>query len=147
MRIQRSRVKGTNSSAATYYLKKYGFTIMEILLVLIVIGIIGVNVLVIQSRSWKQSGSSNRLLIAGQLIEKQVERLRMHVDRDPDNNYPPGDSSITENGVTLSWELSPAQRLVEAVELANVRRCDLTASWGTAKNDTLKVTTFIAKNF
>jgi hypothetical protein len=70
------------------------------------------------------------------------------VDADPELNFPPSDSSLTENGITLSWDIGPAYRPNgSGVELENVRQCDLTARWGTFTGDTLKVSTYLAKHF
>ena len=125
-----------------------GFAIMEILLLMVIIGIIGANILFLQNSTWKRTGSSNRLLIAGQMIEKQIEQLRMYVDNNPEENFPPSDSSITENGIVLRWVFLPANRPVgSSVSLSHIRKCDFLAHWGTDNGDSLRVTTYLAKNF
>jgi Tfp pilus assembly protein PilV len=125
-----------------------GFAIMEIILIMVVIGIIAANIMTLQQSSWSMSGSSNKLLLAGQIIDRQVEELRMYVDRDPSTNFPPSDSSFTENGITLKWKLSTVTRSVGTkVNIDNVRECNLTAGWGAKKWDTLRVRTYIARNF
>ncbi len=125
-----------------------GFAIMEIILVMVVIGIIAANIMMLQKSSWSMSGSSNKLLLAGQMIDRQIETMRMFVDRNPSANFPPRDSSITENGIKLSWTLSPVTRSVGSkVNIDNVRECNLTAGWGKNKWDSLKVRTYLARNF
>jgi Tfp pilus assembly protein PilV len=125
-----------------------GFALMEIILMLVIIGIIASNMMMLQRSSWKTTGSSNHLLIAGQMIERQIEELRMFVDNDPENNFPPEDGTLTENGITLSWEMIPVTRTVGTqVSLNNVRKCNLTASWGTGSNESLSVLTYLSKNF
>lgn len=122
---------------------------MEIILMLVIIGIIGTNTILLQRNSWKSTGSSNRMLIAGQMIERQIESLRMKVAADPGNNFPPNDSQFTENGIILQWQVLSAGKIGGGPDILSdhIRRCDLTASWGKGKNDTLVVSTFLAKNF
>ena len=121
---------------------------MEIILMLVILGIIGANAIMLQRNSWKRIGSSNRMLIAGQMIERQIESLRMTVDADPDNNFPPSDSQYTENGITLEWKLTSVINIGGPVIASNnVKKCELTAFWGKRSSDSLKVTSFLAKNF
>jgi prepilin-type N-terminal cleavage/methylation domain-containing protein len=125
-----------------------GFTLIEILMTIMIVGVIALNIMMFQTSSWKRTSSSNKLLVAGQMIERQIEYLRMKIDSDPINNFPPHDSTITENGIKLSWNISSAHRPKESSgSLPNVRRCDLIASWGKEKNDSLVVTTYIARSF
>lgn len=125
-----------------------GFAIMEIILVMVVIGIIAANIMTLQKSSWSMSGSSNKLLLAGQMIDRQVEMMRMFVDRNPSANFPPRDSSLTENGIHLQWTISTVTRSVGTkVNIDNVRECNLTAGWGKSKWDSLKVRTYLARNF
>ena len=127
----------------------HGFALMEIILMLVITGIIGTNTIMVQRNSWKWTGSSNRMLIAGQMIERQIESLRMTVDADPESNFPPSDSQLTENGIKLEWKLSDVNKFGggPVITKNHIRQCDLTASWGEKATDTLKVTTFLAKNF
>jgi len=108
----------------------------------------GVSIISLQASAWKRTTTSNRLLVAGQLIEKQIEYIRMNIAANPSVNFPPKDGTTSENNIALSWKISSVNRLKgTTVVLANVRRCDLTASWGKSKGDTLVVTTYISKMF
>jgi Tfp pilus assembly protein PilV len=128
--------------------KPGGFAMMEVILVMVVIGIIGANIIALQNSTWKSSSSSNKLLLAGQMIDRQIERLRMHIDKNPESNFPPSDSSVTDNGITLNWKVSSVTRSVGTpITIANVRECDFIAGWGRGKRDTLKVKTYLSKNF
>lgn len=129
--------------------KSQGFSLLEILISLVIVGIIGVSIISLQTSVWKRSTTSNRLLLAGQLIEKQIESIRMGIDQNPVSNFPPKDGSIAENGISLSWKVYSAYRPKGATttELKNVRRCVFTAAWGKSKGDTLQVSTYISKFF
>ena len=112
-----------------------------------ILGIIGVSIFAFQTSSWKKSTEANRTLVAGHMIERQIETLRMTIDKDQKANFPPVGGSITENGVTLQWSISAALRPTDNGDLPNVRKCDLLAWWGTSKGDSLKVTTYLSKMF
>jgi prepilin-type N-terminal cleavage/methylation domain-containing protein len=126
-----------------------GFSLLEILVSLVIVGIIGVSIISLQTSVWKNSTTSNRMLLAGQLIEKQIESIRMGIDQNPISNFPPKEGALTENGISLSWKIFSAYRPKGATttELKNVRRCVFTATWGKNKGDTLLVTTYISKFF
>jgi prepilin-type N-terminal cleavage/methylation domain-containing protein len=127
--------------------KKNGFTLMEVLVSMAVIGIMGGMIFAFQTSSWKRSISSNRTLVAGHMIEQKIESMRMLIDRDPITNFPPAGNSITENGITLTWVISAAKRPTDGLDLPNVRKCDMIASWGIGKGDSLRVITFLSKMF
>ena len=127
--------------------KSNAFSLIEVLVSLAIIGIIGVSIFAFQTGSWKSSTRANRTIVAGHLIERQIEAMRMDIDRDQKNNFPPTDGIITENGVTLTWQISEAYRPSDNGNLPNVRKCDFLASWGSAKGDSLKVTTYLSKMF
>jgi prepilin-type N-terminal cleavage/methylation domain-containing protein len=129
--------------------KDHGFSLLEILVSLVIVGIIGVSIMALQTSVWKRSTTSNHLLIATQLIEKQIESIRMTIDQNPTSNFPPKDGSLVENGISVSWKVLAAYRPKGATttELKNVRRCVFTATWGQNKGDTLLVSTYISKLF
>lgn len=124
------------------------FTLLEVLVSMALIGIIGVLIFSIQTSSWKRVTSSNRTLVAGHMIEKQIEAMRMNISRDQNHNFPPVSGSVTNNGVTLKWQISDALRPKDSTtHLTNVKQCDFTASWGNGKSDTLRATTYLSKMF
>ena len=127
--------------------KKKAFTLVEVLMSIAAIGIITMVIFAFQTSSWKRSILSNRTIVAGHMIERQIESMRMTIDRNPHVNFPPVSDSTTENGVTLNWLISAAARPTDGLNLPNVRKCDLCAWWGHGKNDSLKVTTYLSKMF
>lgn len=131
-----------------------GFTLVEILLA---IGILGITVYIFmlgQGASFIKTGENNRKLTACHVIDKQIEYQRMTIAMNPDVNYEAfkslGSTTIVDNTVTppvtVDWVITPAYDPNNKV-IENVRQVDLTASWGSGADDTLKVTTFISRNF
>ncbi|NLE01680.1 MAG: hypothetical protein GX640_17585, partial [Fibrobacter sp.] len=107
-----------------------------------------------QKWTWTNTSDNNRLMIAGHVIEKQVENRRMIIAMDREKNYAAfkslSDTVIVDNSVspavTVEWKITPAYDL-NGNEIPNVRTADLTASWGYNKGDTLRVRVSIAKDF
>jgi prepilin-type N-terminal cleavage/methylation domain-containing protein len=129
-----------------------GFTLMEVLVSLAILGAIALSLFCIHTSSWIRVTKSNRMMIASQLIEKQIEKMRMDIAIDSVSNWPPESGTATANGIILNWIISSANRPSTCVSgagavLNNVRRCDLSAVWGTGKGDTLKITTYLSKMF
>jgi prepilin-type N-terminal cleavage/methylation domain-containing protein len=123
------------------------FTLMEVLISMVVIAFMAMVVFTAMSSSWKRSIFSNRSLVAGHLIEREIEKMRMNIDRNPDNNFPPVSNTITENGVTLTWTIADAKRPTDNATLANVRQCNFVAKWGSGKTDSMMVSTYLSKMF
>jgi type II secretory pathway pseudopilin PulG len=124
-----------------------GFSLLEALISLAIIGVIGVLIFSFQTSTWKMVTSSNHTIVAGHMIEKQIESIRMNIDQNPTANFPPAGGWVTGNGVTLTWTISPAARPTDGGPLSNVRKCDFIAGWGSGKSDTLTVSTYLAKKF
>lgn len=124
-----------------------GFSLLEVLISMVIVGIIAALIFSIQTSSWKNSTSSNRTMVAGHMVERQIELMRLNISRNQNQYFPPVNGSVLENGITLSWIISNATRPTDAGTLPNTRRCDFTACWGGRKADTLKVTTYISKLF
>ena len=114
---------------------------------MIFLGIIGLVLYSSQSFSWKNTIGSNKTIVAGQMIERQIEAIRIAIDRNPAYFFPPPSFQKSENGIDLKWTISQAVRPVGGANLSNVRKCYFVASWGKGKNDSLKVTTYLSKMF
>ena len=123
------------------------FTLIEVLLSMVIIGIIGSLVFTVQSSTWKTSTSSNRAVVAGHMVQQQIELMRMNISQNQDLYFPPVNGSLVQNGVTLSWQVSNAARPIDGSTMTDVMKCDFIASWSASKGDTLKATTFLSKMF
>ena len=133
-----------------FYSKEHdskAFSLLEVLVSMTIVGIIGVLIFSIQTSSWKKSTSSNRTIVAGHMVEQQIESMRLNISRNQGLYFPPVNGTVAENGVTLKWVVSAASRPEGGGSLSNTKKCDFTASWGGGKTDTLKVTTYISKMF
>lgn len=109
--------------------------------------IIGIIFFSNQNSSWNKTIGAKKMLVAGNMIERQIEAMRIAIDRSPQYSFPPQSSQKTENDIKLTWTVSAATRPTDGADLSNVRKCDFVASWGKGNNDTLKVTTYISKMF
>jgi prepilin-type N-terminal cleavage/methylation domain-containing protein len=136
-------------------INKKGFTLIEILLSIVIIAISAIAILMWQKTSWSQTSYTNRLMIAGHVIEKQIERQRMIIAQDPTNNFNQfknTDSmniidSTTKPIINVKWYIYDTLHDPSGALINNVCRVVLKASWGKGKKDTLKVETCIAKDF
>lgn len=125
----------------------HGFTLLEVVIALALISIVSVLLFSSHSSSWRNVIGSDKLLIAGHLIEQRIEHMRTVIDRSPDDFFPPESSQLSENGIHLTWTISEATRPTDGATITNVRKCSFVASWGKGKNDTLKVSTYLSKMF
>ena len=125
-----------------------GFTLMEVLVTLAMLGIIVTLFLSIQVNTWRKTNSNSRLSMAGTTIEKQIEDMRIRIAQNPATNFPPADSTVNENGLQVKWVFAPAYN-TKGVSATNVRTITVTASWSTFGifRDSMVVQTDIAKNF
>lgn len=127
--------------------RQSGLTLLEIMIALVVVGI-GVGIFVtLQSSSGSRLAGNSNLLKAGQIIEKHMEAMRISVARDTVGNWPPRDTSYDENRITVVRSVSQARSPKTNAVLPNVRKVDIIASWGTGRNDTLNISTYVAKRF
>jgi type II secretory pathway pseudopilin PulG len=136
-----------------------GLSLIEVLLSIIIIATSAVVVLMWQKTSWSQTSYTNRLMVAGHVIEKQVEQRRMLIAQNPDQNFltfkdafKSKDSLIIDNSVTppikVLWNIKDTLIDPAGDHLDNVCWVKLRAFWdGARKNDTLQVITCIAKDF
>lgn len=133
-----------------------GFTLVEVLIAVVMISICAVSTLMWQKTSWERTARTNRIIVAGQVIEKQVEMIRQTIAQNPKTNFDQFKDRFIDNDVVIidsssapfihvRWNVydtlhSPTNKLIK-----NVCQVKLAAWWN--KQDTIRVTTCIAKNF
>ncbi len=120
---------------------------MEIMIAIVVIGI-GVGVfLKMQKGSGSNLAGNSKMMRAGQLVEKHIEAIRISVARDTVANWPPHDTGYTDNGLKVIRKITGAISPKTGANLPNVRKVNLTVTWGNSHQDSLDVTTYVAKRF
>jgi|SRR5271157_2402578 prepilin-type N-terminal cleavage/methylation domain-containing protein len=136
-----------------------GFTMIEVLLAMIIIATSAVAVLMWQKTSWSQTSSTNRLMVAGQIVEKQIEQQRMIIAQNPVPNFQTfkttfdnKDVVIVDNSVSppvsVRWHAYDTLHDPNGHLITDVFKVNLTAWWTGAKpTDSLQVETRIAQNF
>ena len=145
--MNKNREEPIKTNPITLEFKTHGFTFLEVLVAMFIFGVIGLLFFSNQTSSWKKTTGSKDMLVAGNMIERQIEVMRIAIDRSPADFFPPQSSQISENGINVKWTVSTATRPTDGATLTNVRKCDFVASWGEGKYDSLKVTTYISKMF
>jgi type II secretory pathway pseudopilin PulG len=134
-----------------------GLTLVEVLLSIIIIATSAVICLMWQKSSWSQTSLTNHLMVAGHVIEKQIEKQRMTIAENPIVNFASFikndsmvivDSSVTPY-IRVRWKIFAADSVKDPLGniVQNVRKVQLTAGYGSGKGDTLKVITAISQNF
>jgi Tfp pilus assembly protein PilV len=124
-----------------------GLSLIEILIAILVIGA-GVGIFMkMNGTSGTSASGSSKMMRAGQLVERHIESIRIGVARDTIGNWPPDDTSFTEDGLTVKRKVSTARSPKDNSVLPNVRKVDVIVTWGAFKSDTLDVTTYVAKRF
>lgn len=129
--------------------RQSGWSLLELLIAIVVLGL-GVTVFMrMQTRSSGISRANANLQRASQLIGKHVESLKVSMARDP-AAWPPRDTSFTDPDhadLKLKRVVGGAISPKDGAVLPTVRRIDLTVSWGNRRLDTMKVTTYVSRNF
>jgi Tfp pilus assembly protein PilV len=127
-----------------------GWSLLETLFAMVVLGL-GIMVFMrMQNRSSDVSRGNSNLHRAAQIIEKHVESLRASIARNPAANWPPRDTAYTDTGFTnirLMRTVSGAISPRDGASLSSVRKIDLTVSWGRLSLDTIRISTYVSKNF
>jgi len=133
--------------------KSSGLTLVEVLIAMVIICVCAVSFLLFQKTSWSQATKTNRYLLAGQVIQKQIEKKRMWIASDALTNYnlfkgygtvTDVDSTTTPR-ITIKYNIYDTLHAPDGTAVKNACQVDVLASWGTS--DTLKVTTCFARDF
>lgn len=124
-----------------------GLSLIEILIALVVIGI-GVGVfLKMQTSSGSHMSGNSKMMRAGQQVEKHIEAIRIGIARDTVANWPPDDTTYSEDMLKVVRRVSDAKSPKTGTVLPNVRKIEVIVSWGTFRKDSLDVTTYVTRRF
>jgi prepilin-type N-terminal cleavage/methylation domain-containing protein len=134
-----------------------GFTLIEVLLAMIVISVSAVAVLMWQKTSWSQTSATNRLMVAGHVITKQIEKQRLTIAENPLVNFASFvqnssmvivDSSITPY-LQAQWTIYSPDSLKDPNnnDIMTARKVKICVGYGTRPTDTLTVITAISRDF
>jgi Tfp pilus assembly protein PilV len=137
---------------------KAGLTLIEVLLSVVIIVTSAVAVLMWQKTSWSQTSYTNRLMVAGHVIEKQIEQRRMLIAQNAATNFVAFKSAFVNNDLTIidssvtppikvRWFVKDTLSDPSGNALSNVVWVRLKANWGSGTKDTLTVYTCISKDF
>jgi hypothetical protein len=86
--------------------------------------------------------------MAGTVLTKQIEEMRIRIAQNPAANFPPRDSSASENGINVRWTVGSALDS-KGLPVTDVRCVTFTASWTVIGviPGSLVIVTNIGKNF
>lgn len=127
-----------------------GWTLIEALAAIIVVGVGVLFFMKVQQASSRNSGENSRILQAGKAIEDFLEGTRISIAKDTLHNWPPVSKTVpgaAPTFITLKSTVSTALSPVDGAPVSKVVRMDITASWTRPYADSLKVTTYVAKRF
>ncbi len=130
-------------------MKNQGFTLIEILMAMVVIATIIPMAMWVQSTAWGGTGKANKLRLASQLIQSQVDSIKV---RTVSNDTTPPCGSYTgsyRKGVQVSYTISEAYRdeTDPATRVDNACKVSLTARDANAGDTLLVVQTFVTRDF
>ena len=125
-----------------------GFTLLEVLIAVVVVGISAGTIAYLQRNTWASTRRSNNTLIAGQLIEKQVEKARMDIGIDASTHWPPVDGSTADasSGIQVAWTVTTTTD-PDGVPIPEVRQIEYVASWHDSRSESLTVVTYLSEQF
>lgn len=128
-----------------------GYSLLETLASIVIIGIGIALFMKMQAMTRREGHGSANMLLAGQLIEKHMENMRITIAQDTNGNWPPPSGvTVVEDGITLKRVVSGAVSPVDGGTLDRVRKVDIVTYWGPAPRtplDTLRISTYVSKRF
>lgn len=127
--------------------RQAGWSLLETLIALVLIGL-GLFVWSrVQGTSWHQSRDNARMQQAGQLIEKHIEAMRVGFAQNPSVHWPPKDTSFTSGDLSFVRRVSAASSPKDGQNLPNVRRVDISVAWGNTTLDSISISTYVTLRF
>ncbi len=131
-------------------IRERGWSLIEVMAAIVVIGI-GITLFTkVQKMASQQSSTNSKMLMAGKLIEKYLEDTRIKIAANTTANWPPANQTISPvapDYITVVSIISDALSPIDGILVVNVKRVDIKASWNKPYVDSLKVTTYVSKQF
>jgi prepilin-type N-terminal cleavage/methylation domain-containing protein len=125
-----------------------GFSLLEVLITMIVLGLGILMYMRFQSGSSSQTRKNAKLYRAGALIEKHIEDLRLDIAENPETSWPPLDTILADTlykDMHLTRSVAPAISDKDDFSLPDVRQVKITVEWD--PNQNLDITTYVSKKF
>lgn len=119
-----------------------GFTMIEVLMAILIIGIVVPIAMFIQGSSWGVAGKANSMRMATQMVEARVDALKVEARK----SNTPVDGSESKRDVDLVWDVEPATR-EDGTVIDHAWEVDLTATMKGSGEELLRVTTYVARNY
>jgi len=118
---------------------------------LLAIVMVGLGLMVwsrMQGASWGQNRSNANMLKGGQLIEKNIESMRLKISQNPGVYWPPKDTTFKDGEITLVRKIThPAVSPKDSKNLTNVAKVQIVASWGATTLDSIAIITYVSRKF
>jgi Tfp pilus assembly protein PilV len=124
-----------------------GLSLLEALFTLVIIAVTTGVIALFRCNASLATRRTNNTLVAGQLIERQVEQMRASIAADT-TNWPPvgGSISDTASGIRVEWTMSDVAD-PSGSSVALVRRMRYVARWDTPKPDSVVVYSHLSRDF
>lgn len=127
-----------------------GWSLLEVLAAIAVIGL-GISLFIkVQGMSSRGSGTNSKQLVAGRMVEKYLEDMRIKIASDT-SKFPPASATVAAsapNFISLQSTISTAYSPKDPAEVvANVVKVEILCKWTMPTKDSLKVVTYVAKRF
>jgi prepilin-type N-terminal cleavage/methylation domain-containing protein len=125
-----------------------GFSLVEILVTVLIISLVLGVVAYFQRNTWSTTRKNNNTLVAGQLIEQQLEKIRMNIARDTNTYWPPAGDNYTDpaSSILVAWQYSDVVDPGGTV-LTRVRNVRFVAYYPSSRPESLVVNAYVAHDF
>lgn len=125
-----------------------GFTLLEVLFAVMVVGVAAIVVSRLQQNTWSGTRHNNARHMAVQLVGRQVETARFMIALDTAAYWPPTDSSYYDSltGQEIAWTVSEVDDPWGS-SIDRVRRLRYVVTWDAPQPESLVVVTMLSQQF
>lgn len=126
-----------------------GFTLLEVLIAMFVIGLIVQATGVFQQATLTGTRTNGNLLAATRLIGSSVEQTRADILYAPGFYWPPRDTTIVDPSTRISLKRTVTKTMNKrGAYCDSIRELAYTAKWNAGpRNDSMTLTTFVSYEF